>query len=91
VVRVEFPENHWISYVVYTLGRIRFLLTEPLGSSFSKRLKDAYAMQDKHRLIFQRFSSTFQPETLQEWEAMILAWKNDKSKPNPYKEPASCP
>ncbi|KAH9956388.1 hypothetical protein BGW80DRAFT_1439367 [Lactifluus volemus] len=58
-------------------------------SLFLKRLKEAYAMRDKHRLIFQQFSSTFSPQTVQKWEATVLAWKNDRSKPNPYMEPAS--
>jgi hypothetical protein len=70
--------------------RNRALLIEYLGPLFLKRLKEAYAMRDKHTLIFQQFSSTFPPETVQTWEAMVLAWTNDKSKPNPYKEPAPC-
>ena len=69
---------------------IRTLLTGYLGSLFLKRLKEAYAMQDKHTSIFEQLSSTFPPETVQKWEAMVLAWKNDKSKPNPYKEPVPC-
>jgi hypothetical protein len=47
-------------------------------------------MRDKQRLIFQQFSSTFPPQTVKEWEAMVLEWRNDRSKPNPYKEPAPC-
>jgi hypothetical protein len=60
-----------------------------LGSLFSKRLKDAYAMREKHRLVFYKFSSTFPSQTVQKWEAMVLAWKGDKSQPNPYRETAS--
>jgi Kyakuja-Dileera-Zisupton transposase len=65
------------------------LLIESLGSSFLKRLKEAYAMREKHRLIFQQFSSTFPPQTVQQWEKVIVEWENDKTKPNPYKERAS--
>ncbi|KIL55027.1 hypothetical protein M378DRAFT_49831, partial [Amanita muscaria Koide BX008] len=56
-------------------------------SFFLKRLKEAFAMRDKQRLIFQQFSSTFPPQTVKEWEVMVLEWRNDRSKPNPYKEP----
>ena len=70
--------------------RNRTLLIEVLGSLFLKRLKEAYAMQEKHTLLFEQFSSTFSLETVQKWEGLVLAWKNDKSKPNPYKEPAPC-
>lgn len=47
-------------------------------------------MREKHRSIFEQFSSTFPPQTVQKWENMISEWKIDKSKPNPYKEPPSC-
>ena len=63
---------------------------ELLASSFLKRLKEACAMRDKHCLIFQQLSSTFSPQTVQEWEAKVLEWEKDKLKPNPYKEQASC-
>ncbi|KAI0245298.1 hypothetical protein BJV78DRAFT_1277455 [Lactifluus subvellereus] len=43
----------------------------------------------QHRLIFQQFSSTFPPQMVQKWEAMVSEWKNDRSKPNPYVELAS--
>lgn len=70
--------------------RCEFLLIKALGPLFLKWLKEAYEMWDKHRLIFQQFSLTFKPQMVQEWEAMVLAWKKDKSKPNPYLEPAPC-
>ncbi|KAM6490236.1 hypothetical protein JOM56_014213 [Amanita muscaria] len=57
-------------------------------SFFLKRLKEAFAMRDKQRLIFQQFLLMFPPQTVKEWEAMVLEWRNDRSKPNPYKEPA---
>ena len=47
-------------------------------------------MRDKHQSVFEQFLSTFAVKRVQEWEKAILAWKEDKSKPNPYKEPVSC-
>jgi hypothetical protein len=47
-------------------------------------------MRDKHRSIFKQFSSTFPVQTVRRWEEIVSEWKVDKSKPNPYKEPASC-
>ena len=47
-------------------------------------------MQEKYELLFQQFTVTFHPKTIQYWEQMITAWKNDHTQPNPYLEPLSC-
>ncbi|KAM6497206.1 hypothetical protein JOM56_007679 [Amanita muscaria] len=56
---------------------------------FLNRLKTAFVMRDKHRAIFEKFSSTFPLQTVKKWEEKILQWNLDNSKPNPYAEPAS--
>jgi hypothetical protein len=71
----------------FTIGE----LSHPfLGSFFLRRFKDAFRMREKHRSVFEQFSSTFPSQTLRKWDEGILEWRMDKSKPNPYKEPASC-
>ena len=47
-------------------------------------------VRNKHQLLFQQFSATFQPETIQYWQKMITTWKSDHTQPNPYIEPVSC-
>lgn len=43
-------------------------------------------MREKHRNIFNQFSSTFRPDVVQKWERMVEDWNKDHSKPNPYAE-----
>ena len=90
MVRSKLSEDRWIPLVSFHYSDWTALI-ESLGALFLKRLKDAYAMREKHRHIFQEFSSTFPPQTVKKWEAMVSAWKSDKSKPNPYRETASGP
>lgn len=48
-------------------------------------------MRMKHRELFAKFSSTFKPETVAKWEAMVKKWEtNPLSKPNPFEEPTNC-
>jgi hypothetical protein len=64
------------------------------GVLFLKRFGDAFAMREKHRTIFAQLTSTFPANTIQKWEAKVIKWHADTSrprtKPNPYEEPRSC-
>jgi hypothetical protein len=61
-----------------------------LGDLLARRLRDADQMREKHSDTFSQLSATIPPETVSKWETMVLNWKNDKSKPNPYDEPRAC-
>lgn len=41
-------------------------------------------MRDKHRGIFQQFSSSFRGELVRKWSKLVDDWNEDHSKPNPY-------
>jgi hypothetical protein len=43
-------------------------------------------MKAKHQVLFERTSATFTADKIKEWEAMVVAWENDMSKPDPYSE-----
>jgi hypothetical protein len=43
-------------------------------------------MKAKHQALFEETSATFDPQRITEWEAMVVAWENDMSKPDPYSE-----
>ncbi|KAG6824716.1 hypothetical protein H0H92_006072 [Tricholoma furcatifolium] len=57
-------------------------------------LREAVAMQDKHRTVVAKLTQTFSPQKIEEWSRMIEEWKMDRKKPqnewvkdNPYAEP----
>ncbi|KAG6824478.1 hypothetical protein H0H92_006740, partial [Tricholoma furcatifolium] len=61
---------------------------------FRKCLREAVAMQDKHRTVVAKLTQTFSPQKIEEWSRMIEEWKMDRKKPqnewvkdNPYAEP----
>ena len=47
-------------------------------------------MHKKHAQLFEQFSATFQLNTIVSWEKLIIAWKKDRTRPNPYLEPSPC-
>ncbi|KAF8991837.1 hypothetical protein BDQ17DRAFT_1432817 [Cyathus striatus] len=44
-------------------------------------------MSEKHEEIFQKFNATFNTSITEEWEAQVIAWVMDHTRPNPYDEP----
>ena len=54
-----------------------------------KCLKEARAMSVKQREIYRDHTANFPAETINEWEAMVLAWEADPTRPDPYEEPQS--
>ena len=44
-------------------------------------------MQEKHKVVFEQFSTTFSPQTLRQWTEMVEKWEADPKAPNPYEEP----
>jgi len=52
-----------------------------------KRFKEAVLMSEKQKEIFDKFSSTFPPETVVKWEQMVVRWEADPKALNPYNEP----
>lgn len=46
-------------------------------------------MYTKHQQAFDTFNATFEPEVVEKWEEMVVAWDADNTKPNPYEEPAA--
>lgn len=63
-------------------------LDDFVGTLFLKRFKDAVAMRKKHAEAFEQFSSTFAQDTRTRWARMVDEWIADRTKPNPYQEPA---
>ena len=61
-----------------------------LGQEFLRHLKEAIEMDKKHTQLFEQFSATFRSNTIASWEKLIIAWKKDRSQPNPYLEPSPC-
>lgn len=43
-------------------------------------------MEKLHTENFEKFSSTFKQEAVEQWEEMTLAWEEDPTNPNPYEE-----
>jgi hypothetical protein len=43
-------------------------------------------MKVKHAALFARTSATFKDNIITTWEAMLVAWEKDMSKPDPYSE-----
>lgn len=65
-----------------------FLTSQFLGAHMHKSLKKAAGMAQKHREIFDKFSSTFPPEVVSDWTRIVEAWNVDPSGvPDPYEEP----
>ncbi|KAF8987546.1 hypothetical protein BDQ17DRAFT_1335001 [Cyathus striatus] len=54
---------------------------------FIKQYKEAVTMSEKHEEIFQKFNATFNTSITEEWEAQVIAWEMDHTRPNPYDEP----
>ena len=46
-------------------------------------------MSVKQREIYRDHTANFPAETINEWEAMVLAWEADPTRPDPYEEPQS--
>ena len=44
-------------------------------------------MQEKHKVVFEQFSTTFSPQTLRQWTEMVKKWEADPKAFNPYEEP----
>lgn len=57
-----------------------------IDSSLSSRLLEALKESALHRAFFLRLSSSIDPKTTEKWEAMVAAWEDDQSKPNPFVE-----
>ncbi|EDR11734.1 uncharacterized protein LACBIDRAFT_324497 [Laccaria bicolor S238N-H82] len=57
------------------------------GTLFAKHFKEAALMNKKQMEIFEKFSSTFPPETVVKREQMVVCWEDDPKAPNPYDEP----
>ena len=58
------------------------------GILFLKYFKDAVAMRKKHSEAFEQFLSTFDEDTCTKWAKMVDEWIANRTKPNPYEEPA---
>jgi hypothetical protein len=57
-----------------------------IDSSLSSRLLEAHKESALHCTFFLRLSSSIDPKTTEKWEAMVTAWEDDQSKPNPFAE-----
>ena len=63
-----------------------------IGSAFTKRFDDAVFYSRKQRQDFEEFSSTFNDQQVQEWQATVDAWKSDPvDNTDPFQEPVSGP
>ena len=91
--------DHWNGWnfrkiVGFGMYLLSFILPAYLfffkGKLFSKRFELAFKMSAKQSEVFQQLSATFSPETVSNWEAMVIAWNMDRKAPNPYAEPKSC-
>jgi hypothetical protein len=50
------------------------------------QLQKALTIKVKHAALFARTSATFKDDIITTWEAMVVAWEKDMSKPDPYSE-----
>jgi hypothetical protein len=55
-----------------------------IDSSLSSQLLEAHKESALHRAFFLRLLSSIDPITMEKLEAMITAWEDDQSKPNPF-------
>ncbi|EIN05219.1 hypothetical protein PUNSTDRAFT_75000 [Punctularia strigosozonata HHB-11173 SS5] len=60
-----------------------------LGNHFAHHLPDAVKMRNAYRDISDRFSATFPEQVVATWKAMVEAWQQDHSNPDPFHEPES--
>jgi Kyakuja-Dileera-Zisupton transposase len=59
------------------------------GKLFNKHFHEASEMAKKQSEVFKQLSATFSPETVANWEAMVVAWNANPKAPNPYAESES--
>lgn len=57
-----------------------------IDSSLLSRLLEARKESALHRSFFDKLSASIDPKTTEKWEAMVAAWEDDQSKPNPFEE-----
>ncbi|TFK18461.1 hypothetical protein FA15DRAFT_729809 [Coprinopsis marcescibilis] len=76
--RHEVLNDHWNAFNFRKVVGFRL--------RFRKNLTNAITMREKQQDNFDKLSATFSLEVQAEWEGMIDAWNEDKSKPNPYEE-----
>ncbi|KAH7909277.1 hypothetical protein BJ138DRAFT_1115126 [Hygrophoropsis aurantiaca] len=67
----HFGHHNWRKYVT-------------LGTTLRNKLLVAVAERDRQQGALDEFNSAIDPKYQQEWTAMIEAWDQDKSQPNPY-------
>ncbi|KZT03347.1 uncharacterized protein LAESUDRAFT_761931 [Laetiporus sulphureus 93-53] len=80
----EVLDDHWGAW---NWGKIINLIP---GKHMQNSYKEAVSMRQKHRDIFNRFSDTFAPAVIKEWEDIHEAWQqNHNHKPDPFEEPTS--
>ncbi|EIW51877.1 uncharacterized protein TRAVEDRAFT_54297 [Trametes versicolor FP-101664 SS1] len=46
-------------------------------------------MRANQRRTFNKYSAMFDPNVVNQWEAMVRTWEEDTSSPDPYEEPAA--
>ncbi|KAI0060273.1 hypothetical protein BV25DRAFT_1871286 [Artomyces pyxidatus] len=68
-------------------GAINWRKTISLDDQLLKQLKEAVPALEKHQKLHEEATASFPPSVIQRWERMIEVWENDRSKPNPYREP----
>lgn len=55
------------------------------GPHFARVLRDALSMRAKHGSIFDDFTKTFPPATVQKWKDAIERWEAEpSSQPDPF-------
>ncbi|KAF9470194.1 hypothetical protein BDN70DRAFT_821649, partial [Pholiota conissans] len=79
--RKETLNDHWNGWNLRKVVGFRTL--------FLKRFKDACIMRKKNIETFQTFTGTFKVKTIEIWTEMVEEWIKDRTKPNPYEEPAN--
>ncbi|KAH8101661.1 hypothetical protein DFH11DRAFT_1523480 [Phellopilus nigrolimitatus] len=78
-VRHETLNDHWSSW--------NWQKWLNFGSYFDRKLREALKWRAAHEEYFASLTKSVPNETTAEWEAMILAWDSDQTKPDPYEEP----
>jgi len=56
------------------------------GASLLSQLQKAIEMYNKHKMAFEDFNTTFELDTVAQWEQMVAAWDADITQLNPYEE-----
>ncbi|KAH8103218.1 hypothetical protein DFH11DRAFT_1692670 [Phellopilus nigrolimitatus] len=78
-VRHETLNDHWSSW--------NWQKWLHFGSYFNRKLREALKWRVAHEEYFVSLTKSVPNETVTKWEAMIVAWNLDQTKPDPYEEP----